>query len=153
MSTRAQCGCRAFWYASMNNFRLYIYYHTPGFANGVITSDYPEKSPHVAYVCRICVITYVHKYTDYMCAVVGLCNFKWIGTLPFCSTLNFLLFLWPRHQRRENSTWQRLLDVFSYIFIFVCLFDIWTVLLINALNAVICSSADPCLFVKWANLP
>ena len=39
------------------------------------------------------------------------------------------------------------------IFIFVCLFDTRTVLLINALNAVICSPADPCLFVKWANLP
>lgn len=42
---------------------------------------------------------------------------------------------------------------FATIFIFVRLFDTRTVLLINALNAVICSPADPCLFVKWANLP
>lgn len=55
-------------------------------------SDYPQKSPHVAHVCHIYVITYVHKYEDYMRAVVGLCNFKCTGTLPFCSTLNFLLF-------------------------------------------------------------
>lgn len=59
---------------------------------GVITSDYPQKSPRVAHVCRIYVITYVHKYEDYMCAVVGLCNVKCAGTLPFRSTLNFPLF-------------------------------------------------------------
>lgn len=56
-------------------------------------------------------------------------------------------------KRGENSTRQRLFGAFSYIFISVRLFDARTALFIKALNAVICSPADPCLLVKWANLP
>lgn len=50
---------------------------------GVIMSDYPQKALYAARVCHICVITYVHKYMDYMCAGVGLCNFKCMGMMPF----------------------------------------------------------------------
>ena len=59
---------------------------------GVITSDYPQKSPRVAHVCRICVITYVHKYEDYMCAVVGLLQCKVCGhaAISFNSELSLV---------------------------------------------------------------
>lgn len=120
MSIHTQCTCQALWYLGVNNCSLYIYIKPHVLQIGVIMSDYPQKSLHVAHVCRIYVITNVHKYKDYMCAVVGLCHFKCMGMLPFCSTLNFLLFLWPRHERREKSTWQYLYFV-AYLFLYVCL--------------------------------
>lgn len=58
---------------------------------GVIMSDYPQKALYAACVCHICVITYVHKYKDYTCALLGLCSFKCAGTLPFPSTTNYLM--------------------------------------------------------------
>lgn len=90
---------------------------------GVIMSDYPQKALYVSSVCHISVITYVHKYKDYICAGVGLCNCKVYGhaAILFNSELVHHCFD-DQGKTVQGIECQYLLDVFSYIFILACCF-------------------------------
>lgn len=65
-------------------------------------SAYPQKSLCEAHVCRIYVITYVHKYEDYMFAAAVLLQFQVYGHIAilFNSELS-LVFMTKAWKRRE----------------------------------------------------
>lgn len=108
-------------YMSMNNFRLYIYC-TPCFTN---KADYgwlsSKKSLRIAHVCRIYVITYVHKYKDYMCAVVSLHKVCRHSAILFNSELSFVFMTkaWKKRERAHDNIC--FMYLVTYLFSYACL--------------------------------